>query len=211
MIIHRIVALFDRIITKDIPGLDPEEADLLYRILLRLAASDQLNFQTLAKEFRIKEKKVESFIQTLAQAEVLNLFYPHAGLRSKTGMNRKAFFMSPSLRRALYERMYGHVTTPDLRAKLYEDIVAMYLRRNLDSALLSYGIDYKNNPDFIIETMDKPILLEAGINKTSAKQIANYNAQAYRYGLIINAKIKKPHYNDKRQTIGLPLHWFLLL
>ena len=23
--------------------------------------------------------------------------------------------------------------------------------------------------------------------------------------------LKKPHYNDKRQTIGLPLHWFLLL
>ncbi len=211
MIINRVISLFDRIITKDIPGLKPEEAELIYRMLFRLAASDQLSFQTLAKDFRIKEAKVESLIQMLTQAEVLNLFHPHGGIRSKTGLNRKAFFMSPSLRRALYERIYGHVTTPELRAKLHEDIVAMYLRRTLHSALISYGASKEKNPDFIIETRDQPILLELGINKTGLRQITHAGIHPYRYGLILNSKAERPVFYDRHRIISLPLDWFLLM
>ncbi len=117
--------------------------------------------------------------------------------------------MSPSLRRALYTRVYGDTLHEHLRAKLYEDIVAMYLRRTFDRGLLSFGVSKRGgSPDFIIETQEKPIMLEVGINKKKTRQVTNYG-EKYRYGLIINATIDEIMVRE--DCLFLPLSWFLLL
>jgi predicted AAA+ superfamily ATPase len=209
LIIERILALFERILLKDIPQINVEYFHIFNRILFRLALSDEVNFQTLSKEFNIKETEVEKIINTLNQAEILNVFLPHGGVRPKTGKTVKSFFMSPSLRRALYSRIYGDKLTSDLRAKLYEDILAMYLKRILSEGIVSFGFGKKKNPDFIIETMDKPVIMEVGINKKTVSQIKNYGN--YRYGIIVNATIEKPEFDDNNRIVFIPLKWILLM
>lgn len=209
LIIERILALFERILLKDIPQLNTDYFHIFNRLLFRLALSDEINFQTLSKEFNIKETEVEKIINTLYQAEILNVFLPHGGVRSKTGKTVKSFFMSPSLRRALYSRIYGDKLTTDLRAKLYEDTLAMYLKRILLQGIVSYGFGKKKNPDFIIETMDKPVIMEVGIGKKTSTQIKTYGN--YRYGIIINATIDKPQFDDTNRILFIPLKWMLLM
>ncbi len=144
-------------------------SEILFRLLMRLALSDEINYQSLSRDFGNKEK-IEHFINLLDKAEVLNIFLLYGGIKTKTGKNIKPFFMSPSLRRALYTRIYGGELNNNLQAKLYEDIVAMYLRKNFDKGLVSFGISKNGvSPDFIIETHNKPVVLELEINKKKHK------------------------------------------
>ncbi len=209
LIIERVLGLFDRILFKDIsiPGIEYYET--INRILFRLVLSDEINFQSLSKDFRIKEKEIEKIIVSLNNAEILNVFLPYGGIKSRTGISKKVFFMSPSLRHALYSRIYGEKLHSLLKAKLYEDIVAMYLKRNLSEGMISYGYGGGKNPDFVIESLDLPVLLEIGIGKFKNGQIKAFGN--YRYGVLINSKINQPEFNDNRRVIYLPLSWFLLL
>jgi predicted AAA+ superfamily ATPase len=209
LIIERVLALFERILLKDIPQINKDYFDIFNRLLFRLALSDEINFQTLSKDFKIKETEVEKILTTLNHAEILNMFLPHGGVRSKTGQTKKAFFMSPSLRRALYSRIYGNKLTDNLRAKLYEDILAMYLKRNLSEGIVSFGYGKSKNPDFVIETMESPVLIEIGVSKTTSSQIRNYGN--YRYGIIINSKIENIEFDDKHKIFFIPLKWVLLI
>ena len=209
LIIERILALFERILLKDLPQTDSGYFHIFNRILFRLAMSDEINFQTLAKEFKMKETKVERMINILDQAEILNVFLPHGGVRSRTGKIVKTFFMSPSLRRALYARIYGDRLDRNLRAKLYENTLAMYLKRILSQGIVSFGFGKKKNPDFVIETMDQPVLMEVGINKKTSNQIKTYGK--YRYGIIINATMQNLEFDDNNRIIYMPLKWMLML
>ena len=206
----RIIALFERILLKDIPEYSSvESSEKMYRLLLRLALSDEINYQKLAKDLRCKENEIEQFIHTLDKAEILNVFYPHGGLKSKTGQFRKAFFMSPSLRRALYSRIYGPKLEDTLRAKLFEDTVSMYLRMSIDNSIVSYGRATGSAvPDFIIETNDKPVLIEVGSEKNSVRQMKG-EYQNKRYGILVNAFAKELTFKD--DVAIMPLSWFLLL
>lgn len=210
LILSRILNLFDRIILKDVPHFDTTSADyaLIQRILVRLAFSDEINYHSLSKDFRCKETLIESIIESLAKAEILNVFYPHGGIRSKTGQTIKTFFMSPSLRRALFSRIYGPKLETQLRSKLYEDIVAMYLKKSLDPGIVSFGKAEKSkSPDFVIETNGYPVLVEVGSDKTTSIQFDEYGIQ-FRYGIIINASVKKPTFRKK--SVIIPLSWYLL-
>ena len=117
--------------------------------------------------------------------------------------------MSPSLRRALLSTLYGQNLPDHFSSKLIEDIIVMYLRRALTDGIISFlsGND-EVNPDFVIETRDKPILLEIGTGKTSLKQLTKSKVK-YRYGLLISNGITEP--TLKGDCIQIPLSWFLLL
>jgi hypothetical protein len=85
----------------------------------------------------------------------------------------------------------------------------MYLRRVLTDGIISFlsGND-EANPDFVIETRDKPIILEIGTNKTSLRQLTKTNVK-YRYGLLVSNGVAEPTLKD--DFIQIPLSWFLLL
>jgi len=153
--------------------------------------------------------EINELIDILSKAELLNVLLPFGGLNAKIVKNKKAFFMSPSLRRALLTTLYGQNLPVQFRSKLIEDIIVLYLKRILTDVVVSYTTGYnESNPDFVIETREKPILLEIGTSKTSTKQIKKSNIN-YRYGIVVSNGITEPNY--KGDCLQLPLSWLLLL
>lgn len=211
IITNSMLDLFKRIIYEDIPKLKPTFADFtkIERLILRLAGSDEINPSTLAGVIGVKQNDINELIDILAKAELLNVLLPFGGLDTKIVKNKKAFFMSPSLRRALLSTLYGQNLPDQFRSKLIEDIIVMYLRRVLTDGIISFlsGND-EVNPDFVIETRDKPILLEIGTSKTSLRQLTKSNVK-YRYGVLISNGVLEP--SLKGDCIQIPLSWFLLL
>ena len=117
--------------------------------------------------------------------------------------------MSPSVRRALLSTLYGQNLPDQFKSKLIEDIIVMYLRRVLTDSIISFiSGNNEANPDFVIETRDKPILLEVGTSKTSTRQIKHTNI-TYRYGLLVSNGVTTP--TLKGDCVQIPLNWFLLL
>jgi len=206
-----ILDLFKRVILEDIPKLKPTFTDLtkIERLLLRLAGSDEINPEKLSGVIGVKQNEINELIDILAKAELLNVLLPYGGLDTKIVKNKKAFFMSPSLRRALLSTLYGQNLPDQFRSKLIEDIIVMYLRRILTDGIISFVTGSNEaNPDFVIETRDKPILLEIGTSKTSTRQIKQSNI-SHRYGLLVSNGITTPNLKD--DCIQIPLSWFLLL
>jgi predicted AAA+ superfamily ATPase len=206
-----ILDLFKRVILEDIPKLKPTFTDFtkIERLILRLAGSDEINPEKLAGIIGVKQNEINELIDILAKAELLNVLLPFGGLDAKIVKNKKAFFMSPSLRRALLSTLYGQNLPDQFKSKLIEDIIVMYLRRVLTDGIISFlsGND-EANPDFVIETRDKPIILEIGTNKTSLRQLTKTNVK-YRYGLLVSNGVAEPTLKD--DFIQIPLNWFLLL
>ncbi len=208
-ILSELDSLYHRVIYEDIPTISKNiKPTNSKKILLRLAASDEINVQTLSQVIGIPQDEINEVIDILAKAELLNVLYPYGGIDSKLNKMKKAFFMSPSIRLALISHIENSIGKKYM-AKFYEDIVVMYLRRFFDDALLSFASNKKSkNPDFVIETKNIPILIEVGINKKSTKQITRSKIQ-YRYGIIINTKTDD--FKIEKDTVIIPLNWFLLL
>ena len=201
--------LFRRVITEDIPKL--RRKNYTYKnsekLLLRLAASDEINLQSLSQVLGISAGEINENLDILEEAELLNILLPYGGYDTKINKNKKAFFMSPSVRLALHSSMFEDVQK--IMPKLYEDIVVLYLRRLLNPALLSFVSSKKDtNPDFVIETMLNPMLLEVGTNKKTSRQMTKSKIK-YRYGIIINAESDNIEFTNN--TAIFPLKWFLLL
>ncbi len=207
-----ITDLFKRVILEDIPQMIGDNNKYLHseKLLRRLAASDEINVQTLSQSIGVSQNEIIENLDILVKAELLNILFPYGGIDSKINKAQKYYFMSPSIRKVILSPLFGDTTTDDLFAKLLEDTVVMYLKRlfKLES-IISFSSNIKQkNPDLIIETLKNPILLEIGINKTTTKQITQSRID-YRYGIIINSKID--NYEIRDNTVILPLKWFLLL
>ncbi len=205
-----VINLFKRIIWEDIPKIAQDNNSYINseKLLLRLSISDEINIDSLSQTIGIKKEEILRNIDILAKAELLNILIPYGGADSKINKMKKAFFMSPSLRRALLSQIYGEHLGPEIISKFYEDIIVMYLKRILPDSILSFVSQQKVNADFVIETMDKPILLEIGLNKKTTRQIQKSKID-YRYGIVINAQTQEIEL--KGDVIVLPLFWFLLL
>ncbi len=185
--------------------LNPQYAE---KLLLRLSVSDEIRFESLSQTIGIKKEEIGETIDLLTKAELLNVLLPYGGIDTKLNKTKKAFFMSPALRKALLGVIYGENITKEHEAKLLEDLIVMYLKRILPESMVSFVSEKNVNVDFVIETMDKPILMEIGLNKTHTRQISKSPID-YRYGMIINAQINT--IEKRENTIFVPLIWFLLL
>jgi len=210
LILDSILELFRRVIDEDIRKLKHNitlPSDIILRLLLQLAISDEINLDTLSQKTGIKKNHIDEIIDLLNKAELINILIPYGGSETRIWKNKKIFFMSPSLRLALLSIIYGSKIPDFFTYKLYEDLVAMYLVKTLNNGIVSIA-QHKNSkiPDFIIETMDKPLAIEVGIGKTQTNQFSDIEC---RYGILISDKIDdiSVQYN----YIRLPFEWFLLL
>lgn len=208
-ILKEIDTLYHRVIYEDIPILSKEtDTENTKKLLLRLAVSDEINVQTLSQTIGISHDEINNIIDILVKAEMLMVLYPFGGIDSKINKMKKAFFMSPSIRLALLQQFVNEIENEHI-AKLHEDITVMYLKRFFDNSILSFSSFTKSkNPDFIISTNSKPIILEVGLNKQTKKQITESKIQ-FRYGIVINTKIDEPIFET--ETVFLPFKWFVLL
>lgn len=208
-----ILELVKRIIYEDVAKTNSKYTPVQFeKLVYRLAASDEVNLDKLSSVLAIKKEEVEMVLQTLDQAELINVIFANSlSVDAKINKNKKAFFMSPSIRGALLTSIYGENLPEDLKSKKWEDIVMMYLSKVLDKGKISFSAKNTGlNPDFIIDTRDKPIVLEVGSKKTNSKQIKKYS-KMIRYGILVNAYSKEVVFDDENETLILPLSWFLML
>ncbi len=203
--------LVRRVIYEDIPKLSnenliPKNAD---KILSRLAASDEINIQSLSQSIGISQNEINQNLEILVKAELLNVLFPYGGIDSKINKAQKYFFMSPSVRKAILTS-FVNTDTENIYAKMLEDTIILYFNRIFrQTEIISFSsAKGSKNPDFIIETLPKPIILEVGINKNTTKQISKSKIK-YKYGIIINSKIDKIKLNN--DIVIIPLKYFLLL
>jgi uncharacterized protein len=138
---NAILDLFKRIIFEYIPKLKANFSDSakIEKLLHRLAASDEINPEKIAGISGLKKQEVIALTDMLAKAEILNLLFPYGGIGSKIFKNRKAFFMSPSLRRALLSTLHGQNIPQSQQSKLIEDLVVMCLKRVLFNCSIAYS------------------------------------------------------------------------
>ena len=206
-----IADLIRRVIYEDIPKISKNiNTQFTEKLLQRIAASDEINLQTLSQSIGISQKEISKNLDILVKAELLNVLYPFGGIDTKINKAHKYFFMSPSIRRVLLSPLISSKNDNSIFAKLLEDTVVLYLKRIFrDSNILSFASSKgQKNPDLIIETIDNPILIEIGINKNTTKQISKSRIK-YKYGIIINSKIDEIElHND---IVIIPLKYFLLL
>lgn len=206
-----VLDLLKRVVVEDIPKLKPTFTAFTpaERLLLRLAGSDEVNPEKIASLIGLKQHDVDDLLDLLAQAELLQVLAPFGGLDTRISKNKKAFFLSPSLRRALLTSWYGQNLPDSFGSKLIEDTVVMYLKKELTASMLSFVTGSTTaNPDFVVETRDQPILLEVGTGKTSTRQITNAKV-SYRYGLLVSNGVTAPAWRG--DVLQIPLRWFLLL
>jgi len=211
-IIDEILGILKRIINEDIPIIINENLSIsdFRKLLSRLAASEEINLTELSSKLEKKENEIDKMIDVLEKAELINTFLPCGNIDRRIFKKRKKmFFISPSIRYSLLMRIYGKKSFNIFKGRLLEDIISFYLKRVLRDVSICF-FDRKNakSPDFLIETMDKPLLLEVGISKNSAEQIINSPIK-YRYGIIVSLNRKSPEI--KGNILFLPLSWFLLL
>lgn len=208
---HLLLDLLKRIVHEDIPALQPTFTDFTCteRLLLRLAGSDEVNPEKLAGLVGMKQPELLELMELLAKAELLNVLLPYGGLDTRIAKKKKAFFMSPALRKALLTTLYGEHLPAQFESKLREDLVVMYLKRVLPEGMVSFLTgSTEANPDFVIETREQPLLLEIGTGKTLARQFRGAGL-AHRYGVLISDSAETAMLREG--CIHLPLSWFLLL
>lgn len=203
--------LFKRIVFDDIPKISSfNNFSYPEKILRRIAASDEINIQSLSQATGIKQDKIIETLEILTKAELLNVLFPYGGIDSKINKARKYFFMSPSVRKVILTSIIGTKTPKEIFTKLIEDILVMYFKRifKLDSIVSFTSSQKLRNPDFVIETGNTPVVMEVGIGKKTTKKLIKSRIN-YRYGIIINSEIET--YEMKDNNVILPLTWFLLL
>ncbi len=207
---EHIIDLVRRVIYEDIPKIaeivNPRYAE---KILSRLAASDEINIQTLSQSIGISQDKINESLNILEKAELLNVLYAYGGIDSKINKAKKYFFMSPSIRKAILTP-FAEKDSKGIYAKMLEDTIILYLKRIFrNNNFISFSSTKgQKNPDLVIETISKPILLEIGINKNTTKQISKSRIK-FKYGIIINSKTDK--IEKRNDIVIIPLKYFLLL
>ena len=210
-ITNTILDLFNRVILEDIPKLNPTLTDFtkIDRFVHRLAWSDGINPEKLSSIIDVKQHDINELIDALSKVEILNVLKPHNDLDSQIVKNKKAFFMSPSLRKALLTTIYGQRLPDQFKSKLVEDVVVMYLKRIFTDDVVSFTLGNNEiTPDFVIETLEKPIFLEMGSRQTTTRQIRQSD-ENYRYIALVSNLRSVPYH--KENCIHIPLSWFLLL
>jgi predicted AAA+ superfamily ATPase len=206
--------LLKRIINSDVPKFSSDNKTQYIqvyseKILFRLAASDEINLDKLSQTLGEKKATIEFVLEALGKAELLNILSPYGGIDSRINKNKKAFFMSPSLRRAILSVIYGNELPEEFRSKMMEDLIVMYLKRIVPDSVISFMSSKDQvNPDFILETRENPIIIEAGLGKSTDRQVTKSKIN-YRYGIIISSNISEP--SLKGNSIFLPFEWFLML
>jgi predicted AAA+ superfamily ATPase len=208
-----VLELVKRIIYEDVVKINPKYTGLQFeKLMYRLSASDEINLDKLSQTLGLKKEDIEYALDAFDKAELLNIINPNSiSIDALLTKNKKAFFMSPSVRIALLSAIYGDNIPDSASSKIWEDIVMMYLCRIVSKSMISFSAEKSSvNPDFIIETRDCPIVVEVGTKKTTTKQLSKYR-QKIRYGILINAGDTEIEFNDKNKTLILPMSWFLMI
>ena len=92
-----------------------------------MALSDEINREKLSRSLNVKVERIEKIIESLIQSELLIRFPNYGGVKTRI-KKEKLFFISPTIRYAIIKQLFSK--TQQFHSKLYEDITALYLKKN---------------------------------------------------------------------------------
>ncbi len=204
-IISRAFDLLNRVLYQDLKEFyEQNEVMKIQRLLIRIALSDEINKEKLSQFLGIKVGKVDRIIDSLAKAELIMKFPAYGG--SKTRLKQtKLFFTSPTMRYAIIKQLYANPKV--FYPRLYEDIVALYLRRLFNGLVLYGGKVGDKSPDFIVEIDGQVLPIEVGTGKRDLAQLEAVRDK--KYGLLVSFSSREVRVWGS--NVVVPLRWFLLV
>ena len=205
-VLNRTFDLLHRVLYQDLMEFyEQNEVEKVRKFLVFLALSDEINREKASQSLGIKAEKIDKIIESLIKSELLIRFPVYGGIKTRI-KKEKVFFVSPTIRYAIIKQLYSK--TQQFHSKLYEDIVALYLKRLFNGLVLYGGTGKeKKSPDFVVEIDNQPIPIEIGIGKSDLSQLDTIKGK--KYGLLINLKSNKVRATSNNAVI--PLKWFLLI
>jgi len=215
LVYDQISKSLERVINKDIPQMSGLSSDIIGKIagiLYAVADMDALNFTTLAEKFGISRPKIAEIFFALEQTEILHRIYPYGShFKQVTQKPSKYLFSSPAFRAMYYKTIGNIITEQNMRGKLLEDLVGMYLYR-LGDKKPAFSLTYdsaKGGADFIVILGENKIVIEVGANKKEYRQVRQTAEKVKAiYSIIISDNDLE--YSEVNNAVKIPLKYFLL-
>lgn len=220
LVYDQIKKTLDRVISIDIPHITQftsETVSKIPMILYTLAETDQLSLSSLSDkgELDISRPVLSSILETLERTETIWRIYPHGShVTQTTRQPSKYLFTTPAFR-SMYFNFIGNVRTREnYKGKLLEDTVGLYLNRMFNGKI-DTSVTYDSSSggaDFIVRQGKEMIVLEVGYGEKPFKQVIETMAKKSvnaRYGMVVSER--ELEYNEERNTISVPLRYFLLM
>ena len=205
----------------------------VFDLLLILAHSDNISLAKIARSLANKGRTplsittLRELLKALTQTEVLIEVQPLGGSRGRATKPAKYLFATPALRLALspLSLRSASQSSPDqavhsqLRGRLLEDTVAMYLQRLFIGQPLGGVLEYDakgGGADFIMTTVGAKLIsriIEVGWHKNSHQQITQTRRRlkSSGYGLVITDSVFESRLEVDDEVVYIPLSTFLLL
>ena len=194
----------------------------LPRLLDALAGSDRISLTKLAQKLGGTHPKTLGVMLEVLTVSGLVVEIPARGrLLAKNNLTPKYLFASPALRQALVPLSSSRLEDGEgysrgLRGRLLEDTVLMSLTRLLGRrpgrSFIEYDARY-GGADFIVypdQLATKPVIMEVGWSKKTAKQIKQTIKRGGRYGLVVTTGSGLRAETGPSQAVYVPLEYFLL-
>lgn len=198
----------------------------LPELLRALAASDQISLRSLATQLQdIQQPTLRMMLKVLIMSELI-IEIPALGslMAHSNTKTPKYLFGTPAIRQALVSASpniklaHTNRLSGQLRGRLLEDVVAMYLGRILDESEDKKQLRYdskSSGADFIIVSeanRNKQIVIEVGHNKQTANQVSQtLKRSGGLYGLVITPAVDEPRLDIVNNAVYVPLSYFLLI
>ncbi|MFH1298800.1 MAG: AAA family ATPase [Patescibacteria group bacterium] len=188
-------------------------APYILQILSVLAISSGISTNKLASNLNIRHETVSDILVALVKAELVVEVQPYGSVKNKAKKPKKYLFMSPAIRASILFAVGGEDLIEKHKGELLEDVVGMYLYREMTAkhrGIISYyekGHDL--HVDFVVSVGGKDIPLEVGMGKKDTKQLWGIMDRLNSpYGLICHSRGLEIY--DER-VVKVPHDFFLLV
>lgn len=217
---QRITQLLNESLVRDVTQLDRFESDTVTRftrLLFLLANSDTVSLRKVAETLQIDPKTVMSALDTLKDTEIVTAILPKGSAYKQVRRPAKYIFTSPAMRAALCNSggVLDPVAKSELRGRLLEDVVGMYLKRMFLTNSTPAVVEYDYSPggaDFIVSSTglkEDSIPLEVGSGRKTARQaIQTLDMLNGKYGVVVSDV--PLHIEDSNRVVFVPFNYFLL-
>ena len=192
-------------------------------LLHALANSDRVSLTKLAQKLGGTHQQTLRVMLDVLVTSGLVIDIPARGrlLAKNNNLSPKYLFASPALRQALVPLSSSYIDGNDdysrnLRGRLLEDTVAMSFTRLFTRSPIRRFIEYDaraGGADFIVYPEGlaaKPVIVEAGYGKKTARQIQQTMKRGGQYGLVVTSNTSL-RVDTKQRTTYVPLDYFLLM
>lgn len=212
--------ILDRVVGQDILQTEEFNAETLNKIkdILYIASgADKVSFSAIGGNsgIQLHYTTVSRIFDILQQTEVLTRVLPFSVSHNAQIRQASKFLFSAPVFRAMYFHLRGSVLSPEeMRGKLLEDIVGMYMNRILykeKEVHLNYDAE-SGGADFIVGFGNNDIVIEVGTDKKTIKQVINtMNKIKSTYGIVVSEKQDILGINENHNIVKIPFKYFILM